>query len=924
MACLDDTAVLRMIHGRLDGDELAGADRHLDGCARCRVLVAAVARGSDGRDVPGPDELRRGDAVGRYVVLGRLGGGAMGVVYAAHDGELDRQVALKLLRPDAGAGPDRLVREAQAMARLQHPNVVTVHDVGTTGDRVFVAMELIDGPTLRAWAAVARPWRERLEVVRAIGRGLAAAHAAGLIHRDVKPDNVIVGGDGRPRIGDFGLARRGDDGDRVGPPAAARAATITRTGAVAGTPAYMAPEQLRGEPASAASDQFGLAVTAWEVLFGARPFTGADVGAVAAAIARGPTPPRSDVPAPIVRALIRALAVEPSARWPSVAALVEALGWTPPRRWRWLAPLVATGAAAAVIVVARPGAAPADPCRAVAGELAPGWTSAVEASLRARLAATGDTTSAARLAGWVERWQGARIEVCRATHVRGAQSEAVLDVRQRCLERGAVELATLAAELLGPGTRPHVVEAIDGLTEPDECAHSPALVLLAPVAPAQRAAVAAVEAEAARLRARLAGAAPVDPGAGATLIGAAEATAHAPTVALAHLVHAELLRRAGDYPAADRAARDAIVAAERGHDDLGAARAWMARLGVAGDRRDLTAADEWLALAAAAVARAGDPAELRARLANGAGLLAMNLGRLDDAARELEVALALRRQLAGDHPDVAVARTLSALGHVARLRADHATARARFDEALAIDRAALGDAHPDVGRDLHNLANLARLAGDLDAAEAGYREALAIRGRALGPDHPEVGLTHNSLGLVALERGALDAAARELEAARRIFAAAGHGDLAITHANLGALALRRGDLVAARRWLAEAIAGYRTQLPARHERLARALLDAAEAAARAGDHREARARLAEARAAIPDGPESDALVREAAALAGRLVAVARPAAPPPPPPPPTPPTPPTIVAPPPAPAPPPTHAPQRRGGGTYGSAQGWD
>ncbi len=909
MACLDDSLVLRLIQGGLGGDELSAADGHLDRCAACRALIAAVARGRDPSEAPATDELRRGDAVDRYVVLGRLGSGAMGVVYAAHDAELDRKVALKLLRPEAGGGRDRLLREAQSMARLQHPNVVAVHDVGTAGDQVFVAMELVDGPTLRTWA-VARPWRARLAAVRAVGHGLAAAHAAGLVHRDVKPDNVIVGADDRPRIGDFGLAQTAP-GERARPPDGALVTTLTRTGTVIGTPAYMAPEQLRGGPASAASDQFGLAVTAWEVLVGTRPFDGRDLAELAAAIARGPAAPGRAVPASITRALTRALAVDPSARWPSVDALVAALAWQPRRPWRWLAPLATAAIAVAIFWLVRPGVTPVDPCRAAAGELAPAWSSSVEAVLRARLAAGGDAVSAERLAAWAARWRIARVTICQATRVRGAQSEGLLDVRQRCLERGRTELAALTDVLARtePGAVAHVTDAVDALTEPDECAGSPALALLAPVPVAQRAAVAAVEREVAGVRARLVGAGPIAPDHGAALVRAAAATGHAPTLARAHLVEAEVRRRAGDYAGADRAARASIVAAERGHDDLGAARAWIARLGAAGDRRDLGAADEWLQLASAAIDRAGAPPELRARLANGAGLLAMNLGRLDDAERELATALALRQALAGDRPDVAVARTLSGLGHVARLRGDPAGARARHAQALAIDRAALGGDHPDVGRDLHNLAGVLRLAGELDQAERHYREALAIRSRALGADHPEVGLTHNSLGLVALDRGAHDDAARELEAARRIFAAAGHGDLAIAQANLGTLARRRGDLAAALGWFEQAIAGYRGQLPPRHERLARALLDAADAARAGGQRARARTLVSEARAAIPDSDAGAVLAGEVDQLLRALERTPPPAVTSRPSSPARPPTPPTKPEPP---------------AGSYGSAQGWD
>ncbi|HET9988068.1 MAG TPA: serine/threonine-protein kinase, partial [Kofleriaceae bacterium] len=244
--------------------------------------------------------LARGTLVGRYVVLDVLGEGGMGVVYSAFDPELDRKVAIKLLQTrESGSTPSTkqggeqkawLVREAQALARLSHPNVVAVYDVGTLNeDQVFVAMELVEGVTLREWLkAEARPWREVLPVLVAAGAGLAAAHEAGLVHRDFKPDNVLVARDGRPRVMDFGLARlrrasthddaQPKDTSDVAPSAGAietrspLSEQLTIAGAMLGTPAYMAPELYNGATADARSDQFAFAVTLFEALFRARPY----------------------------------------------------------------------------------------------------------------------------------------------------------------------------------------------------------------------------------------------------------------------------------------------------------------------------------------------------------------------------------------------------------------------------------------------------------------------------------------------------------------------------------------------------------------------------------------------------------------------------------------------------------------------------
>ncbi len=271
--------------------------------------------------------LQAGDPqrVSRYSVLRRLGRGGMSTVYDAYDPELDRHVALKLVTAwehgDA-QGPARLVREARAMAKISHPNVAPVYDAGVFGDAVFIAMELIDGPTLDAWAGrTARPWTEILRMYLLAGRGLAAAHDAGLVHRDFKPDNVMVGPDDRPRVLDFGLARATalDDDDS------------TQRGAITGTPAFMAPEQHEGEPGGPASDQFAFCVSLWEALYRQQPFPGESLFEVADAIVEGrllPPPQFTHVPAWIRNLLERGLAVEPDARHPSMRSLLASIVFT--------------------------------------------------------------------------------------------------------------------------------------------------------------------------------------------------------------------------------------------------------------------------------------------------------------------------------------------------------------------------------------------------------------------------------------------------------------------------------------------------------------------------------------------------------------------------------------------------------------------
>ena len=309
MECLADPQVHDFVAGALDGPSLAAADQHLDRCAECRELVNGARRalaGAAGDPSAEPLLLPPGTRVGRFEIEEVLGRGAMGVVYAARDPQLGRRVALKLLHADrAGDASGTLLAEAQTMAQVAHPTVVAIYDVGALADadgEVYVAMELVTGQTLRAWLdREPRPWRVVVETVLGAGRGLASAHRAGVCHRDFKPENVLIGDDGRPRVTDFGMARAA-----ARPGGAVGDVARTQT-SMAGTPAYMAPELFAGAPSSAASDQFSFCVSLFEALFGARPFEGADLDALLRAARAGAIcwPDRRHVPATVRRILIK-------------------------------------------------------------------------------------------------------------------------------------------------------------------------------------------------------------------------------------------------------------------------------------------------------------------------------------------------------------------------------------------------------------------------------------------------------------------------------------------------------------------------------------------------------------------------------------------------------------------------------------------
>ena len=444
--------------------------------------------------------LERGASVGRYTILSLLGTGGHGEVFAAYDPELDRKVALKLLHAsgdaDDGRAQSRLLREAKAMARLSHRNVVAVHDVGAFGARVFVAMEFVDGLTLKDWLA-ARP-RARADVLGVFtqaAHGLGAAHAVGLIHRDFKPGNVMIGHDGSVRVMDFGLARglaaedaaaaetetTNDEIDDLAPRAAGDLnVTLTATGELMGTPLYMSPEQFKAAPTDARTDQFSFCVALYQALYGAAPFGDASLAAIMAEVLAGrvrPAPPKSIVPAWLRRVLLRGLSLDPDARWSSMQELAAALGRDPARARRRVGLAVGVAGLVALSVVTRARGAPraAPLCRDGETRFQGIWEGPATAAhprrdaIQRALLATGVPGAGEvweRVATLLDRYVGDWLtmyrDACEATHVRGEQTAATLDLRMSCLVERRTALSALG-DLLVHADRDVASNAIDAV-----------------------------------------------------------------------------------------------------------------------------------------------------------------------------------------------------------------------------------------------------------------------------------------------------------------------------------------------------------------------------------------------------------------------------------------------------------------------------
>ncbi|HEY2729875.1 MAG TPA: protein kinase [Polyangia bacterium] len=713
--------------------------------------------------------LERGQAIDRFIVLGLVGRGGMGEVYAAYDPELDRKVAIKLLRArdNAADASTRLLREAQAIAKLQHPNVVVVYDVGTFGDSVFIAMEFVEGRTVGGWLESGRRTRrEIMDVYLAAGRGLAAAHAAGLVHRDFKPDNVMVTNDGQVRVMDFGLARQVSEAadeahaarakleaggalisDTLDPafdpdatldfrkPGAADvrrtsgkylSVKLTQTGAMLGTPAYMAPEQFAVRPTDARTDQFAFCVAVYEALYGQRPFEGTTMLTLMTSVTTGmvnPPPPKANVPGWMRKVLLRGLQPHPDARFASMAGLLAALQTDPTVRARRLA----TGLGLAVCLAGaiwgarRLEGTQQAVCRGAAGHFAGIWEpgerhSSRRVAIHDAFVRTGKAyapqafASVTRLLdGYVEKWMQADVEACEATHVRGEQSNDVLDLRMGCLQERLTSVRALTDLFASADGKvvENAVGAASALPTLDRCSDVPVLkaVIKPPADPATVRRVQSVRADLARFVAlRDAGHCGDAQRMQDALIGTARATGYQPLLAETLFEAARLGDNCGDQVQMLDLFRESVtVALVARHDEVAASGALLLA-GVLADRvRQPAAGRDWLRVGRALLARLGERPEIEAWALNAEATIYAAEGKGADSVAAYQRAHALKERVVG---------------------------RDNYDTILGLMNVGVGFEY----------------AGKYEescAASAASREAMS---RLLGPDHPSVALASNNEG----------------------------------------------------------------------------------------------------------------------------------------------------------------------------------
>ena len=663
--------------------------------------------------------------LGRYAVRRRLGAGRLGIVYAAFDPKLQREVAVKVLRADEdGRQRDELLQEAHTLARIVHPNVVTVHDVGVQGTHVFIAMELVAGATLRQWLGDPHHPREILEMFMQAARGLAAAHRSGVVHGDFKPDNVMVGDDGRVRVLDFGLSWAARVSGSEGPRAA-------------GTPVFMAPEQHRGAEIDGRADQFSWSVALFAALYGQHPFEAPDVDVLQQAIERGPPrmPRVPGVPREVGRVLRRGLAFDREARWPSMDAVIARMeiATRSRRSLKW-----AAGAAVAGFAALALSGEDEDPCADAQRELVGVWDperrDAVGSALGAvdmPYAADASAAAVARLDTYAQDWLTHNGQACRADH--GGPSVALEHRRHwgACLATRRAELAAV----------------VDILSDADEIVLARANELVSNLEPAARCAEVerlpdppTIESEVdraalARVRAEHGAGRPREAIAGAKAL-VQDASARGEVVVHAHALY-ELgvaTGATGDHgPAADALREAYFGAREVGLEPLAARSAIELAFEIVTAKQSAEDAVDWVRQARVQLDLRGDE-RLRWRTELVSGVVASSAGKLDDAASHFETC----REAALGH----ALRDVECLRHLGQTRAEQGDVAAGVEAAREVHRVlsgALPESHPRIAGALNDLGVALDSAGRYEEAVEVYEQARRGYAASLGPDNVKVG-----------------------------------------------------------------------------------------------------------------------------------------------------------------------------------------
>lgn len=793
-----------------------------------------------------------GSHVGPYIILDQLGLGGMGVVYSAYDPKLDRKVALKVLRSEghdesAVVARLRLVSEGRALARVSHPNVVAVYDVGTIDTEVYVSMELIEGQTLGQWRKAAkRAWPEVVDMFVGIAGGLMAVHDAGLVHRDVKPDNILVDGEGRPKVTDFGLARpEGDASDSlqrreqalIDANVPTGRVDLTQTGARLGTPAYMACEQLNGKPATPQSDQFAFCVTLWEALYGERPFAGGSWVSLVLQVTEGqirepPTPPSGrPVPGWLRRVVERGLSPDPADRWPDLRALRDALVAGDPartrRRW-WIAVGGLTmlgglsGASAWQQAQAR-AAALAD-CDALGQRVHGVWSDDARARLRENFGRSNiedamgiESSVEAVLDTFAASWAKEREAVCvaRLDDAPSTTPPPILERQADCLDERLEVMDALVGSFAEGGDIivSRARRSAEVLSDLEACSDTERLQRKPPPPDDPDARQRARDLDRALMQTLVhEHVGDYEEGLRITegLLEQALALEHTPVIAQAHYRVAVFEEKLGNYEAAVDAWAAAFRAASLCGDDDQAADAAGALAFAEGHHLGRTDAGiRWSELDGILLERLGKTHTLDE--ARRLDILAV----LTESKRDYDEAVALHRRSLALRESI-VPPTHQSIGYGLANLAGVLQNQGKLDEAeqallrsRAIFENAFGKDNPTTAHVLNNLASVYHEQGRYAEAQALLVQVHRIWRERLGPEHPDVGDVSRGLGDAALAQGQLDAAIQHYREALTIHAksdASEHAKSALRLADTLVLRGAQTDAEEAERSFEEALA----------------------------------------------------------------------------------------------------------------------
>jgi len=741
MNCPDDETLTQLVEGGLSPERAAEVGAHTESCVSCRRIVTTLVKLRTPGSAPGEEvddsPVALGSSLGRYVVRRFVGAGAMGLVFEGEDPSLKRRVALKVMRSARSEEAQALLqREAVVMAKLSHRNVATVLDVGVVAGRAWVAMEFIEGPTLRAWLAEKREVRAVRRVLLEAGAGLRAAHAAGVLHRDFKPDNVLVErGSERVVVTDFGLSTES-------------ATTLV------GTPAYMAPEVRNGQ-VDARSDQFSFSVTAVEALTGQRPFDSGVVDERVLAL----------VPAQVRATLRRGLEVDPSKRWPSLEPLLDA--FAPPRRERWA---LAASAALVMLAVGVSGLhvwRARHSCDDASADLNAVWNPDARGQLINHLRESGLSFAgvsanvlASELDAWGSRWSSSARESCEATLQRHVQSDAMMDLRRNCLSDRLTELRALLKTLRGEKATEQRIEQVQrGLPELDACDDTEALLTLVPPpgSSALREVVTQTRSELAMVTAlRVTGENAAAARQLAPVLSAALDAGYRPLEADALAEAGALALEMEDYELSSERIQQTLVAAEAGGHVRATARGWTVRTLLDGVKRGRVADGHHAAkMVAAASERLGRPLLLEAELATNLGTLLSDEGKHAEARVQYAAALEKYRELKAG--PLILSQALNAVGAQVRALGDFEGALTWHQQALDLVMTRYSPTHPATAPVMINIGNVHLVAGRLKEAVEWFEKAQSVLLESYGPDSLELADVRSNLGATLLRQGKLEA-----------------------------------------------------------------------------------------------------------------------------------------------------------------------